>query len=343
MTPRLEWDADTDSAQRAARVVALRGLDAVVSARDRIRRRDTESVHEFRVALRRLRSWMRAYRPSLNDTVQKRTRRRLSTIAHATTGLRDLDVQIEWLRDERKALGDARLEAAKWILQSLKTDRKRAWRQFTKILRRDYQETEDALRDELTRYVVTRDIRTSEQVSGMRPVTAHLLQQQADKLAAAFEKIRSADDTKRLHQARIVAKRTRYVLEPLATQTSKLTSIADDLARFQDIVGELRDAQLLAHRITHEVTSIAAERTALVASELVYRPAGVMDFSRIVTESPFDASLSLLFARIRDRISAASRAASAALDPQASRRLVAEIESAREARIHSRPGARIHT
>lgn len=328
MTPRLDWDLDTDSAQRAARVIALRALDALVDARDRVRKRDPESVHEFRVALRRLRSWIRAYRPSLDDTLRKGTRRHLAAIAHATTELRDLDVQIEWLRTERKALGEARLEAAKWILRSLKADRARAWRRFKKTLRCEFSRSDARLRGELIHYVVTRDIRTSEHVAGMGPVTALTLHEQAEALAVAFERIRSPDDTRRLHRARIIAKRTRYVLEPLAAQARQLSNVADDLSRFQDLVGELRDAQLLAHRVTHEVTSIAAERTALAASELVYRPSGVMDFSRIVTESPFDASLSLLFARLRDRISAASRAVSASLEPEVAQTLVAGVETA---------------
>ena len=329
MTPQLKWDPDADSAQRAARVVALRALDALVDTRDRVRKRDAESVHDFRVALRRLRSWIRVYRPSLDDTLRKRTRNCIARIADATTKLRDLDVQIAWLNAEREALGDSRLDAARWIIRSLKADRNRGWRRFKKILRRDFTRSERALRRELTHYVVTRDIRTSENVAGMRAVTEQLLRQQTEALATAFARIRSADDTKRLHRARIVAKRTRYVLEPLAAHQAAFSKASDDLARFQDVVGELRDAQLLAHRVTREVTSVAAERTALVASELVYRPTGVTDFSRIVAESPFDASLSLLFALLRDRISAASRTVSAALEPDVQRRLVSEIESAR--------------
>jgi CHAD domain-containing protein len=328
MTQRLEWNADTDSAQRAARVIGLRALDAVVDARDNVRKRDVESVHKFRVTLRRLRSWIRVYRPFLDDTLRKRTRRRLDRLGAATTELRDLDVHIEWLGKERNALGDHRLEAATWILKSLDSDRKRAWRRFSNVLERDFSRTERGLRRELTSYVVTRDVRAAEEKQGMRPATAQLLREQAAKLERAVVRIRSADDTMRLHRARIIAKRSRYVLEPLAQQQAGLSIVADDLTRWQDVVGELRDAQLLAHRITREVTSIAAERTALVASELVYRPSGTMDFSRIVRESPFDASLSLLFARLRDRIAAASRVASAALASGTGQRLVSEVESA---------------
>jgi CHAD domain-containing protein len=319
MKDKLEWDADTDSAQRACRIIALRALHSVADAQDRIRKRDPESIHKFRVELRRLRSWIRMYDATLEDTVRRRTTRRLRDIAAATTALRDLDVQIDWLCTETSALGEARLEAAKWIIASLRADRKQAWRKFRKVLERDYAKAERALRRELTHYIVRRDVRTAERAARMRPVTRRRLLKQASALAAALSRIRSADDTRRLHRARIVAKRTRYVLEALEPRIGGLSAVAADLARFQDRVGELRDAQLLAHRVSSEVTTVAAERTALVASELVYRPTAALDFSRVVAESPFDRSLSLLFARLRDRIAAASRAVSASLDQTQSR------------------------
>ncbi|HXF23846.1 MAG TPA: CHAD domain-containing protein [Gemmatimonadaceae bacterium] len=326
MTPRLDWDTNTDGAQRAARVVALRALDVAADAYDRMRSRDADSIHDFRVALRRLRSWIRLYRPCLDDTVRVRTRRRLNGIAAATRDLRDLDVQITWLKSERSALGDYRLEAATWVMAELKRDRKPAWQKLRKLLRRDFIRTERALRKELSRYVTVHDIRDDDGVASMRAVTASVLGDQVSALAAAFDRIRSADDARRLHRARILAKRARYVLEALSAQIPALAPVADELARFQDVVGELRDAQLLAHRVAREVTSVAAERTALVASELVYRPSGAMDFTRVTADSPFDASLSLLFARLHDRISAAERGVTASLTPDARGRLVASLE-----------------
>lgn len=313
MTERLKWDADTDSAQRASRVVALHALDAVVAARSKIRKRDVESIHNFRVQLRRLRSWMHVYRPCLDDTTSGRTRRRLANIALATTELRDLDVQLEWLRAESDALGESRSEAAIWICDSLKVDRKRAWGVFRKVLAREFSRSERSLRKELTHYIVRRDVRSDEQTARMRTKTAALLHEQATALTTALNRIRSADDTKRLHRARIIAKRIRYILEALAPQSIGLPGVAEDLAHFQDTVGELRDAQLLAHRVTHEITRVVAERTALLISELVYRPTGATDFTRVVGESPFDSSLSLLIARLHDRIAVASRKASVSL------------------------------
>ncbi|MEO7103115.1 MAG: CHAD domain-containing protein [Gemmatimonadaceae bacterium] len=313
MKHRLEWDPESDSGQRAARVVALRILDSVADAHDSIRKKDPESIHDFRIELRRLRSWLRSYRASVNDTVRRRTIRSLRRISRATTQLRDLDVQLAWLRAETSALGEARLEAAKWVIASLRADRKVAWRKFRRIRERKYARAERDLRKQLSHYIERHKVDSERPPISMRLTTAKSLETQAIALSAALARIRSADDARRLHRARIAAKRARYVLEATHPELTVEPAVARDLARFQNSVGELRDAQLLAHRVAREVTTVAAERTALVASELVYQPRGAMDFSRVVDESPFDASLALLFARLHDRIAAASLAVTSAV------------------------------
>ncbi|MDQ6738132.1 MAG: CHAD domain-containing protein [Gemmatimonadota bacterium] len=331
MTPRLKWNLDSDVGQRGARVVALHALAALEESSGRLRRKDPDSLHQFRLALRRLRSWIHVFRPALDDTLRRRTRKRLTRIMRATAVVRDLDVHIAWLTAECTALGTERLEAAGWIVRSLERDRRVAWKRFRKLFRKEFGHATAALESELMEYVVTRDVRRHDSEPAMRRLTERSLQRETAALSAALSRIRSADDTRRLHRARIVAKRARYVLEALAKQAPLANGAADDLHRFQDLVGELRDAQLLAHRVTREITVVAAERTALVTSELVYYPSGPMDFTRVVTESPFDASLSLLLARLRDRIAAASRAVTLALEKDAAKALVTRVEHASRA------------
>ena len=118
MTPRLKWNLDTDPAQRAARVVGLHALAEVNETFEAVRKKSPHSLHDFRVALRRLRSWIHVFRPALDDTLHRRTRRRLKHITRTTAAVRDLDVQIAWLSEEREALGTDRLEAARWIVTS---------------------------------------------------------------------------------------------------------------------------------------------------------------------------------------------------------------------------------
>jgi len=76
--------------ERASRIVALDLLRGVDATRLRlIDPTDIEALHDFRVALRRLRSWVRAFRPYLSSSVGKKDRLRLRRVADATSsGLR---------------------------------------------------------------------------------------------------------------------------------------------------------------------------------------------------------------------------------------------------------------
>ena len=59
--------------------IALTHLDAARAAHERLKdASDTEALHDFRVALRRLRSVLRAYRPWLKN-IPRKLRRRLRT------------------------------------------------------------------------------------------------------------------------------------------------------------------------------------------------------------------------------------------------------------------------
>ena len=60
----------TEPTPRAARVIALHLLDVLDTEHERLGRPgDADALHDFRVALRRLRSWLRAYRRDVKDSV----------------------------------------------------------------------------------------------------------------------------------------------------------------------------------------------------------------------------------------------------------------------------------
>ena len=62
-----------DHETRAVRVVALALLSDAAAQRERLAQPDDpEALHDFRVALRRLRSWIRSFRPLLDDTFRGR-------------------------------------------------------------------------------------------------------------------------------------------------------------------------------------------------------------------------------------------------------------------------------
>src|SRR3954466_166851 len=93
---RLTTELLSMPAPHAVRAVALARLDEVRSAYDRFIEGDEDGLHDLRVALRRLRSWLRAFRPEVSDTLRPKTRRRLASLAAATNGARDAEVGLAW-------------------------------------------------------------------------------------------------------------------------------------------------------------------------------------------------------------------------------------------------------
>ncbi|HET6898246.1 MAG TPA: CHAD domain-containing protein, partial [Vicinamibacteria bacterium] len=84
---------------RAARDVALRLLEAAEKERHRLGHEDDpEALHDFRVAVRRLRSWLKTFKAPLSGSVSGKHRDVLRAVAHATNDGRDAEVHIEWLQ-----------------------------------------------------------------------------------------------------------------------------------------------------------------------------------------------------------------------------------------------------
>src|SRR6185295_4211207 len=84
--------------ERAARDVAMRLLEQADEERRRLGQKDDpEALHDFRVALRRLRSWLKTFKEPLRGSVAGSHRDVLRAVAHATNTGRDAEVHVEWL------------------------------------------------------------------------------------------------------------------------------------------------------------------------------------------------------------------------------------------------------
>ena len=134
--------------ERAVRVVALTLLRDAATTRARlIDANDTEALHDFRVAVRRLRSWLRAYRPYLDDSVRAKDRSRLRAVARATSLARDTEVHLQWLREQEPLLDldqRAGLLHARQRLEDRKLD---ADEELRSEVGRDFSRVADALLD----------------------------------------------------------------------------------------------------------------------------------------------------------------------------------------------------
>jgi hypothetical protein len=91
-------------------------------------------------------------------------------------------------------------------------------------------------------------------------VTAERLRAHSDDLQAQLGRITGPDDEEPAHEARIAAKRLRYLLEPLRGHARSAKPAAQRVKELQDVLGELHDCAVLAGEIGGALAQAAAER-----------------------------------------------------------------------------------
>src|SRR5919112_632748 len=133
--------------KEAVRVVALDFLAQASAARERLDDpSDVEALHDFRVAVRRLRSLERAFRSALDESVSKKSRTRLRRVARATNGGRDAEVQIEWVEAQRPSLYSRHRPGALWFRDRLRRRKEEADARLQDEVTRDFDRVSDTLR-----------------------------------------------------------------------------------------------------------------------------------------------------------------------------------------------------
>jgi CHAD domain-containing protein len=237
----------------ATRIVRDR-LDAATHAAERLAdASDADALHDFRVALRRLRSALRAYRPWLGRAASRKVRSALRDLGRATNAGRDAEVQAEWLAAQARELPDhARAGAAKLAERLQKRRLPRAGE-----LRAALQSSADKILERLE---------FQENASpAFSAVYEALLGEHAAVAAARLAAVGRADQVEEAHEARIALKRLRYLLEPLADELPLAAPLLETVKELQDLLGELHDAHVLDETLVNAKASRATPRAALAA------------------------------------------------------------------------------
>ena len=245
-------------AQRGARLVAR---DLLARARAASRRlgapEDTDALHDFRVALRRMRSWVRAYRAHLGKSANKGSRHILEGLAAATNAGRDAEVQLTWVQEAAREWSADRLPGVAWLTGHLEERRDQAYRRALRRVASRFRGVEQSLRNRLRR-------RAANDSERFGHVTASLLQAHAGALRDRLAEVTGAADEPAVHAARIAAKRLRYLLEPMGRYREEAEPLVDRMRELQDLLGELHDLHLLRAEVESSAVPDAA-RSGLVA------------------------------------------------------------------------------
>jgi CHAD domain-containing protein/CYTH domain-containing protein len=243
--------------ERAVRLVAQRLVHAMSNARERlIDPADADALHDFRVAIRRVRSWLRAHQPYLAAGVPWRTLRELKRIARAAGTARDAEVQTAWLRAQRKTRNPPHRVVGARLHRRLGVRQRAADRALRVALGKHFSRVLRQLDESLAAYsVVTRVGELSPQPLTMAAAAAIVVRRDAEELREALRHVQSADSQLEAHRARIAAKRLRYGLEPLVGVVDGVGTSVTRLERLQDALGRWHDAVVMRDDIATEAAA----------------------------------------------------------------------------------------
>lgn len=251
------------SPEEAARVLALALLESAGAAHARLAEgTDAEALHDFRVAVRRLRSVLRAYRHLLAGSHARKLERELKRLAGTTGGGRDAEVALAWVRGAAAGLRPYQRPGHAWLVARLEERCAAGYAQALGHLAEVFPHLAHDLRRRLAVYRT--QVRLDAEAPAPRFATAVAaeLRNAAAELAAALARIGGAADREAVHAARIRGKRLRYLLEPVAEEVAAARDLVRRLKDLQDLLGELHDAHVLEAELVAAAESAAAERAA---------------------------------------------------------------------------------
>ncbi len=207
---------------------------------------DTESVHQMRVATRRLRAALRVFEDVFPTDVEA-FRRELAWLAGELGSVRDLDVQLSAIRGAAEAI-EASAEALSEVFQWFELHRSAAHCQLVESL-------------ESPRYaalVGSLTTLTSTDIAEW-PSAAHVQSSESapERLQARYRRFRKvtrligpASAAEDLHRARIQTKKLRYALEFMAALYGKQArTLIKRAVALQDVLGGIQDATVIDDRL----------------------------------------------------------------------------------------------
>lgn len=213
--------------------------------------KDPEALHDLRVALRRLRSMLGAYRGEL--TLKKRTRRELRDLATATNPGRDAEVRLA-IFSALPLPGAVRARrGVAWAGQRLTAETTAGAQAARAALAGNF---ENVCRH-VERGLAPSDI-------GRETTWRAALEARLDtawtELDADLQALRRQFNMEGVHRLRIEMKRLRYLLEPVESLLPPARALVRETRELQTLLGDLRDVQLFGEWLLSAAETAGAAR-----------------------------------------------------------------------------------
>ncbi len=228
---------------RTALLVLLsQRLTTLVDAMPAAQAGDMRSVHQARVATRRLREALPVLRASISTRSLSRVRRRVRRMTRALGPVRELDVALSHL-DELRASNVVSPRAIARVRQAVTQERQKRRRDMLAAITPGKVEK---LRQRLGQVGEAPD---AGETGAALDEVGRQIARRARRLTAAIERAGGLYLPDRLHAVRVAAKKLRYALEiERELKRSRATARITQLKRVQDLLGEMHDFEILIDR-----------------------------------------------------------------------------------------------
>ncbi|HZW53345.1 MAG TPA: CHAD domain-containing protein [Candidatus Elarobacter sp.] len=207
---------------------------------------DSDSVHDARVAVRRLRSDLRTFLPVLGAERARELRERLRRLQDGFSAARDADVLLARLYRDAEDLAELETSAAEETLAPLRDERDAAYARMREML------------DDPSYAALLRDLADMTEQSSLGGAAEELAcdfvpRIVRDAWSALRKRVRKRSrppTDQELHRIRIAAKRVRYAVEALTPVAGRRArSLARALENLQTVLGDQHDAVVARERM----------------------------------------------------------------------------------------------
>ncbi len=206
--------------------------------------KDTEFLHDYRVAIRRIRSALGQLKGIFPEEETSRFREDFARLGQATNALRDLDVYLLKREEYQALLPDHLATGLDALFEDLAAERKKELRAVSRSLNSAAYHRTVALWTEFLDSPA--DISDKESPRARQPVfqlACRFIFRRYRQVLRAGEKIRDDSPDEELHRLRINCKKLRYLLEFFASlfPEKEVASAIGQLKKLQDNLGDFND------------------------------------------------------------------------------------------------------
>ncbi len=194
---------------------------------------DTESLHDLRVAMRRLRALFSGFSPCFSTDTS--LPKKLRSLQQSTNTARDLEVGL--------ALVDKWPLTLPGLRQQWQVQLDEEYRRLSEYVPARWQE-------------ISRELQTPERLlertlpsTSLGAFTAAMEAKETKKLLVEIKSLNRKWSKRRAHNLRIHSKRARYLLDPYLDESQAVAAAVTPLKRLQDLLGEYNDIVVLRQTI----------------------------------------------------------------------------------------------